>query len=111
VRSNQELVDFIRLKAHSCGMSVTDLEKLCGLSNGRIGKWASKKSYPSHDILLKVANILKVPLQELTGENEAQKESPAAQKGNGAKGKLHNIIDGLSDEQAQKMLGFIETML
>lgn len=79
MRNSEELVEFIREKAKIKGTSLTKIEKEVGLSNGRIGKWKTQKKYPPHDILLKIANIIEVSIEELTGE----KENPAPILGGG----------------------------
>ena len=45
------------------GFTIASLERAAGLSNGTIGKW--QDSTPTVDSILKVARILKVPVETL----------------------------------------------
>ena len=77
MRSNIELVEFIREKAKDQNSSLTKMEELFGWSNGTIGKWKNAKKYPGHDKLKTIADFFKITVSELTGE---KKEKPATQK-------------------------------
>lgn len=70
MRPTDGLVEFIRAKAKETGTSLTKIEKEIGLSNGRIGKWKNQKKYPPHDSLVKIASLIGVSIEELTGEQE-----------------------------------------
>lgn len=48
------------------GMSIRELERQAGLSNGAISKW--KKSNPNVDSLKSVATVLEVKVDELLEE-------------------------------------------
>lgn len=48
------------------GISISQLEKDAGLSNGSIGKW--KKFIPKADSLQAVAKVLKVKMEKLLKE-------------------------------------------
>lgn len=55
------------------GTNISRLEKECGIGNGTIRGW--EKSKPRIDNLVKVADYLGVPIQELISEDaEAEKE-------------------------------------
>lgn len=75
MRTTDELVEFIRERSHEVGTSLTKIEKEVGLSNGRIGKWKTQKRYPSHDTLVAIAALLKISVEELTGEEQKEKHS------------------------------------
>ncbi len=61
------LYERIQLCAKEVKISLTDLEKECGLGNGTIGKW--KDSVPKADKLYAVAKYLKKSVEYfLTGE-------------------------------------------
>ena len=52
-------------------VSISRLEKECGIGNGTIARW--DKSYPRADNLKKVADYLGVPIEKLL-ENKPEKE-------------------------------------
>lgn len=56
-------IEKIRSLAKMQDMSLTELEEQAGLANGTIGKWSS--SSPRISSIEKVANVLKVQIQEL----------------------------------------------
>ncbi len=48
------------------GMTISSVEKAAGIGNGTIAGW--KSSSPRMDILIKVANVLEVSIEDLTRE-------------------------------------------
>ena len=48
------------------GMTISSVEKAAGIGNGTIAGW--KNSSPRMDILIKVANVLEVSIEDLTRE-------------------------------------------
>lgn len=46
-------------------ITIMELEKSCGIANGTIGKWASRKSSPRVETLLRIANYFDVSMDEL----------------------------------------------
>lgn len=56
----------VKILAEKKGMSIRELERQAGLSNGAISKW--KKSNPNVDSLKAVANVLKVKVDKLLEE-------------------------------------------
>lgn len=65
----------VKALADKKGLSIAELEKKAGLSNGTIGKWI--ESSPKVDSLVKVANVLGVGINKLVNGpvNEAKKGS------------------------------------
>jgi transcriptional regulator with XRE-family HTH domain len=63
----------VKALADKEGLSIAELEKKAGLSNGTIGKWI--ESSPKVDSLVKVANVLGVGINKLVNGpvNEAKK--------------------------------------
>lgn len=63
----------VKALADKKGLSIAELEKKAGLSNGTIGKWI--ESSPKVDSLVKVANVLGVGINKLVNGpvNEAKK--------------------------------------
>lgn len=53
----------VKILAEKKGMSIRELERQAGLSNGAISKW--KKSNPNVDSLKAVAVVLKVKVDKL----------------------------------------------
>lgn len=60
------MYDKIREIAKKNGISIQELEKRAGLSNGTIGKW--KKFRPVAENLQKVAVVLGVKMEDLLAE-------------------------------------------
>lgn len=63
----------VKALADKKGLSIAELEKKAGLSNGTIGKWI--ESSPKVNSLVKVANVLGVGINKLVNGpvNEAKK--------------------------------------
>ena len=76
MRSLPELVEFIRVSCKSKSSSITKMEKDLKFANGTVGKWANGKRYPPRDKLLLVADFLQISIEELMGQEPAQKEKP-----------------------------------
>lgn len=108
--SNSEIVDAIRTAAKAQHTSIAQIEKSVGFANGTIGKWAKAPKSPPYAKLTAVATALGVPVTELTGET-----APAAKKAPGinaeglsaARKALLDAVDGLTDEQCEKLLGIV----
>lgn len=77
MRSLPELVEFIRVSCKSRNSSITKMEKDLSFANGTVGKWANGKRYPPKDKLLLVADFLQISIEELMGQEPAQKEKPS----------------------------------
>ena len=80
MRSLPELVEFIRVSCKSRSSSITKMEKDLRFANGTVGKWANGKRYPPKDKLLLVADFLQISIEELMGQEQAQKEKPTPSK-------------------------------
>lgn len=106
------MLDKIKALCKEKKTSISKLEKQLGFGNGVIGRW--DKSVPSYERLAAVANALDVPVAYLTGETDAPsagiKKDPIPKDGavSPAKQKLLDALDGLSDEQCEKLIGIIE---
>lgn len=83
MRSLPELVEFIRVSCKSRNSSITKMEKDLSFANGTVGKWANGKRYPPKDKLLLVADFLQISIEELMGQEPAQKEKPSTPEGDG----------------------------
>lgn len=77
MRSLPELVEFIRVSCKNRNSSITKMEKDLSFANGTVGKWANGKRYPPKDKLSLVADFLQISIEELMGQESAQKEKPA----------------------------------
>ena len=62
------LFDNVKALADKRGMSIGELERAAGLSNGAIFKW--KVSIPKIDSVKSVADVLKVKVDKLLEERE-----------------------------------------
>jgi transcriptional regulator with XRE-family HTH domain len=83
MRSLPELVEFIRVSCKSRNSSITKMEKDLSFANGTVGKWANGKRYPPKDKLLLVADFLQISIEDLMGQEPAQKEKPSTPEGDG----------------------------
>lgn len=110
MRSLPELVEFIRVSCKSRNSSITKMEKDLSFANGTVGKWANGKRYPPKDKLLLVADFLQISIEELMGQEPAQKEKPNALDGieleklSPARRALLEALDGMEDENIMKIV-------
>lgn len=109
------MLDKIKALCKEKKTSISKLEKQLGFGNGVIGRW--DKSVPSYERLAAVANALDVQVSYLTGETDDPsagiKKGPIPKDGavSEPKQKLRDLIDGLSDEQCEKLAGLIAEAL
>lgn len=109
------MLDKIKALCKEKKTSISKLEKQLGFGNGVIGRW--DKSVPSYERLAAVANALDVQVSYLTGETDDPsagiKKDPIPKDGavSEPKQKLRDLIDGLSDEQCEKLAGLIAEAL
>lgn len=91
-------------------LSINKLEQECGLTRGSMAKWDDHA--PSPDKVKKVADYFNVSVEYLLyGDPSAGiKKDPIPKDGavSPAKQKLLDSVDGMSDEQLEKLLGLIE---
>lgn len=110
MRSLPELVEFIRASCKNQGSSITKMEKDLKFANGTVGKWANGKRYPPKDKLLLVADFLQISIEELMGQEPAQKEKPNTLDGieleklSPARRALLEALDGMEDENIMKIV-------
>lgn len=109
------MLDKIKALCKEKKTSISKLEKQLGFGNGVIGRW--DKSVPSYERLAAVANALDVPVAYLTGETDSPSAGikkdpiPKDEAVSEPKQKLRDLIDGLSDEQCEKLAGLIAEAL
>ena len=110
MRSLPELVEFIRVSCKNRNSSITKMEKDLSFANGTVGKWANGKRYPPKDKLLLVADFLQISIEELMGQEPAQKEKPNTLDGieleklSPARRALLEALDGMDDETLMKIV-------
>lgn len=94
-------------------LSINKLEQECGLTRGSMAKWDDHA--PSPDKVKKVADYFNVSVEYLLyGDPSAGiKKDPIPKDGavSEPKQKLRDLIDGLSDEQCEKLAGLIAEAL
>lgn len=61
-------VQNIREAAKLKGLTLAQIEKSLGIGNGVIAKWAKTKSAPPYDRIVAIAELLDVPVSQLTGD-------------------------------------------
>lgn len=77
------------------GFTIQSIEKACGLGNGTVRKWDER--FPSIDKLVKVSQLLRVPVGELIDEEYEEDEEIKLQNMN--EKLLLDIYRSLSAEQ------------
>lgn len=83
-----------------------------GIDKSTISCWKARKTKPSDVNAQKIADYFGVTVKELMGESKGEgiKKDPIPKDGavSPAKQKLLDSVDGMSDEQLEKLLGLIE---
>lgn len=94
-------------------LSINKLEKECGLTRGSMAKWDDHT--PSPDKVKKVADYFNVSVEYLLyglpSAGIKKDPIPKDEAVSEPKQKLRDLIDGLSDEQCEKLAGFIAEAL
>lgn len=89
-----------------------DFLAACGLGKNSFSNWKnSKKGYPTAPVLKVISDYLGVSVEYLMGETDdrTQKNSPGqATEAEGAKKAILDLIDGMSDDQLQKLETLIQ---
>lgn len=82
-----------------------------GIDKSTISCWKARKTKPSDVNAQKIADYFGVTVEELMGKGI--KKDPIQKDGavSEPKQKLRDLIDGLSDEQCEKLAGFIAEAL
>lgn len=63
-------VDNIRAACQKQGTTLAEVERALGIGNGVIAKWEKKKGSPPYDRIIAIAEHLRVPVSDLTGEGQ-----------------------------------------
>lgn len=83
-----------------------------GIKKSNVTYWKNGRNNPSDVTLIKIADYFGVTVEELMGESKGEsiKKDPIPKDGavSPAKQKLLDSVDGMSDEQLEKLLGLIE---
>lgn len=89
-----------------------DFLAACGLGKNSFSNWKnSKKGYPTAPVLKVISDYLGVSAEYLMGESDdrTQKNSPGQMtEAEGAKKAILDLIDGMSDDQLQKLETLIQ---
>lgn len=89
-----------------------DFLAACGLGKNSFSNWKnSKKGYPTAPVLKVISDYLGVSVEYLMGETDdrAHKNSPGqVTEAEGAKKAILDLIDGMSDDQLQKLETLIQ---
>lgn len=105
----KEIVNRIRALCRSKNTSITKIEEELHFANGTIGKWKNGKRMPPLEKVILIANRLDTTPEYILYGEQKEKPDPTTETGlSTAKQKLLYIIDELSDEQCEKLLGIIE---
>lgn len=83
-----------------------------GIDKSTVSCWKRRKAKPSDVNAKKIADYFGVSVEDLMGESKGEgiKKGPIPKDGavSPAKQKLLDSVDGMSDEQLEKLLGLIE---
>lgn len=89
-----------------------DFLAACGLGKNSFSNWRkSKTGYPTLPVLRSISDYLGVSVEYLKGETDdrGQKNSPGqVTEAEGAKKAILDLIDGMSDDQLQKLETLIQ---
>lgn len=79
-----------------------------GIDKSTISCWKARKTKPSDVNAQKIADYFGVTVEELMGKGIKKDPIPKDGAVSPAKQKLLDSVDGMSDEQLEKLLGLIE---
>lgn len=82
-----------------------------GIDKSTISCWKARKTKPSDVNAQKIADYFGVTVEELMGKGIKKDPIPKDGAVSEPKQKLRDLIDGLSDEQCEKLAGFIAEAL
>nr|DAK88360.1 MAG TPA: helix-turn-helix domain protein [Caudoviricetes sp.] len=82
-----------------------------GIDKSTISCWKARKTKPSDVNAQKIADYFGVTVEELIGKGIKKDPIPKDGAVSEPKQKLRDLIDGLSDEQCEKLAGFIAEAL
>lgn len=82
-----------------------------GIDKSTISCWKARKTKPSDVNAQKIADYFGVTVEELMGKGIKKGPIPKDGAVSEPKQKLRDLIDGLSDEQCEKLAGFIAEAL
>lgn len=82
-----------------------------GIDKSTISCWKARKTKPSDVNAQKIADYFGVTVEELIGKGIKKDPIPKDGAVSEPKQKLLDLIDGLSDEQCEKLAGFIAEAL
>lgn len=69
-------VDNIRAACQKQGTTLAEVERALGIGNGVIAKWEKKKGSPPYDRIIAIAEHLRVPVSDITGEGIKKELTP-----------------------------------
>ena len=82
-----------------------------GIDKSTISCWKARKTKPSDVNAQKIADYFGVTVEELMGKGKKKLPTPKEGAVSEPKQKLRDLIDGLSDEQCEKLAGLIAEAL
>lgn len=104
--------DKLNTICQSKGVKITPTVLQCGGTKGIIGGW-QKGASPNSDIVIKLSGYLNVSTDYLLGLDDIpnRKQSNAAQELTAAEQELLSLFNRLSDNEKQRELGRMETII
>lgn len=73
-RGMKQMSNTLRKLRGKTGMNQTEFSKLCGISTPQYRRYETGVSYPREETLAKIASVLGVEVEEITGEKPASSE-------------------------------------
>lgn len=116
--TNMDTIDKINYYLTKSKKTGADLCEFLGVSSGVYSQWNTRRTKPRKSKLPAIAEYLGVsvadllPDEELVPQEGIKKDPiPKDEAVSEPKQKLRDLIDGLSDEQCEKLAGFIAEAL
>ncbi len=106
-------IDKINFILKERGMTGAELSRRIGVSTAVYSQWNKKKTKPSNKSILKIAGVFEVPVWELFGDDDEQKEKPVTESDELEKymDEFRPLLGQISSEQREAVLQFLKTFL
>ncbi|MGA3675663.1 helix-turn-helix domain-containing protein [Lysinibacillus agricola] len=104
------LVERIKTLCKEKKITIAELERKNGISNGQIRKWDN--STPGIDKLITIANYFDISVDYLLGRSDIKRYYDLkVNNESDADKKLHEIISGLKDEEKEFLIAALDNTL
>jgi transcriptional regulator with XRE-family HTH domain len=107
LRMDAQKITRLRRLRQAAGLSVRELARLIDEQHTNVSYWERTGTLPRSDVLIPIAKVLGVPVEELLGEAKAKKQAAPA-------GKVRSVFEEVSKlprRQQDKIIGVVEALL